>query len=363
MIHKNRSAIFTIWRIPVGIGSEKYYNKLSITYDNDIVYAADRKGIIKAISLYSGKELWVVSLSSQILRSHISHTNELLSGGLVIYDNKLYIGTESGMVIALNKNNGKFLWDSKLSGEVIAKPVIANGMLLIHTENGMLHALHHDTGYIKWSINLDHKQRFAIRGKSSPAIYNDLIIIGETHGQINAIMLKTGEIVWHDYISQITENNTIDQLHDINSTPLIDYNSNILFAIAYNGNLVAMDILSHKIIWSDHIGSVHDMILTNDSIYLVDQNDIIYKIRKADGYIIWENNSLLHCKLTAPALSNNNLLIADNNGYLYVLDSNNGELKYSDQINKSGFLNKPVVLNNNKLLIQAKDGILYYIQY
>lgn len=69
-------------------------------------------------------------------------------------------------------------------------------------------------------------------------------IVGSQGGYISAVMLAQGQIEWQQYISQIRGVTEIDRLYDINMTPVIDINVGAIFAIAYNGDLVVMDIRS-----------------------------------------------------------------------------------------------------------------------
>lgn len=174
-------------------------------------------------------------------------------------------------------------------------------------------------------------------------------------------MLAQGQIAWQQYISQIRGATEIDRLHDINMTPVIDINSGAIFAIAYNGDLVAMDMRSSQIIWKRDLGSVNDIIVANDIIYLVDQNDRVLAIRKSDGVTVWAQDALLHRNLTAPAIYDGYLVVGDGEGYLHWLDTQDGQFVAQNKVDSSGLRSRPVIAGD-KLLIQAKDGTIYLIE-
>src|SRR5699024_5064501 len=92
----------------------------------------------------------------------------------------------------------------------------------------------------------------------------------------------------------------ISRLNDVDITPIIDENT--VYAMAYNGNLVSLDMRSGQIIWKRDLGSVNDMVLLGDNLYLVDQNDRVLAVRKSDGVTLWTQEDLLHRNLTAPAI-------------------------------------------------------------
>ncbi|MFP3013430.1 MAG: outer membrane protein assembly factor BamB [Arsenophonus sp. NC-QC1-MAG3] len=348
-----------IWSRSIGDGSREFYSKLSPAYDDFIVYAADRKGTVKAIAIDSGAMLWSIDLSQQV-GFFTANLPALLSSGLTVSGDKLYLGTENGKVIALNKTNGKIEWKTDVSGEALSQPVVSDGLVLIHTSKGVLQALDPQTGQNKWSINLD-TSTLSIRGKSSPATAYGVAIVGSAGGRITAIILDQGQIAWQQYISQIRGATEIDRLHDVNITPVIDTNSSTIFAIAYNGNLVAMDIRSSQIIWKRDLGTVNDIILANDIIYLVDQNDRVLAVHKNDGIISWTQDALLHRNLTAPIIYDGYLVVGDGEGYLHWLDTKDGHFVAQNKIDSLGLRSHPIIASD-KLLIQAKNGTIYLIE-
>ncbi|MFS1538479.1 MAG: outer membrane protein assembly factor BamB [Candidatus Phlomobacter fragariae] len=348
-----------IWHRSIGDGSGRYYSQLSPAYDDSVVYAADRKGTVKAMDVDSGEILWSIDLSQQV-GFFTENLPALLSSGLTVSGDKLYIGTETGKVIALSKADGDIAWETDIAGEALSQPVVSDGLVLIHTSNGVLQALDAQTGQSKWSINLG-TSTLSVRGKSAPAIAYGVAIIGSDGGRISAVMLAQAQIAWQQYISQIRGATEIERLHDVNMTPVIDINSGAIFAIAYNGDLVAMDMRSSQIIWKRDLGSVNDIIVANDIIYLVDQNDRVLAIRKSDGVTLWTQDGLLHRNLTAPAIYDGYLVIGDGEGYLHWLDTQDGQFVAQNKVDSSGLRSRPVIASD-KLLIQGKDGTVYLIE-
>ncbi|XZQ54733.1 MAG: outer membrane protein assembly factor BamB [Arsenophonus sp.] len=359
-IFKNKFNPSIIWYHKIGDGIGENYSQLSPVYNDSIVYAADRKGTIKSIDIGSGKILWSINLSKKKY-FFTRNRQSLLSSGLTVSGNKIYIGTETGKIIALNKIDGELVWETDISGEVLSKPIIDNDILLIHTGNGLLHALNSHTGQNKWSIDLG-TSGLSIRGKSTPTIVYGIAIVGSNTGRISAINISEGQILWQQYISEIHGKAEIGHLHDVNITPVIDIDSSTIFAIAYNGDLVSMDMYSGQIIWKLYIGSVNDMIIVNNIIYLVDQNDRVLGIYKSNGVILWTQNALLHRNLTAPIIYDNYLVVGDGEGYLHWLDINSGEFIVRNKVNSSGLQSRPIIADD-KLLIQAKDGTIYLIKH
>ncbi|EKT55711.1 outer membrane protein assembly factor BamB [Providencia sneebia] len=345
-----------VWDKSVGNGVAQFYSDLSPAWDGSAVYAADRKGLVKAFDLDSGKELWSVDLSKRtgFLSSNLS---ALLSGGLTVSGDNIYIGTERGTVIALNKEDGAVVWDVEVAGEALSRPTESNGLVMVHTSNGMLQALDVTNGEIKWTVNLETPS-LSVRGESAPAVAFGAAIVGGDNGRVSAVLLSQGQLIWQQRISQVTSSTEIGRLDDVDMTPIID--DGVIYAIAYNGTLAALDMRSGQIMWKRDLGSVNNMVLSGENLYLVDQNDRVLSIRKSDGVTLWSQEDLLHRGLTAPEMFNGYLVVGDKEGYLHWLDMSTGGFVAQNKLNSSGLQSRPVVASD-KLMVQARNGTVYLL--
>ncbi|CAG9424088.1 outer membrane protein assembly factor BamB [Providencia alcalifaciens] len=345
-----------VWDKSVGNGVEQFYSELSPVWDGSAIYAADRKGLVKALELDSGKELWSVDLSKRtgFLSANLS---ALLSGGLTISDDKIFIGTERGTVIALNKENGEVLWDVEVAGEALSKPVVSGDMVVIHTSNGQLQALDTATGAIKWTVNMDTPS-LSLRGESAPAVAFGAAIVGGDNGRVSAVLLSQGQLIWQQRISLVTSSTEIGRLNDVDMTPVIDDGK--VYAIAYNGTLAALDMRSGQMLWKRDLGSINDMVLSGDTLYLVDQTDRVLAVRKSDGVTLWTQDQLLNRGLSAPEVYNGYIVVGDKEGYLHWLDTSTGGFVAQNKLNGSGIHSRPVIASD-KLMVQTRNGTVYLL--
>lgn len=116
--------------------------------------------------------------------------------------------------------------------------------------------------------------------------------------------MEQGQMIWQQRISQATGSTEIDRLSDVDTTPAVV--NGVVFALAYNGNLTALDLRSGQIMWKRELGSVNDFIVDGNRIYLVDQNDRVMALTIDGGVTLWTQSDLLHRLLTSPVLYNGN---------------------------------------------------------
>ncbi|MBP1397459.1 outer membrane protein assembly factor BamB, partial [Yersinia pestis subsp. pestis] len=267
----------------------------------------------------------------------------------------VYVGSEKAVVYALNAYDGQVAWQTVVAGEALSRPVVSDGVVLIHTSNGMLQALNESDGAIKWTLNLD-TPALSLRGESAPAVAFGAAIVGGDNGRVSAVMMEQGQLIWQQRISQVTGATEIDRLNDIDITPVVV--DGVVYALAYNGNLTALDLRSGQILWKREIGSVNDFIVDAGRIYLVDQNDRIIALKSDGGVTLWSQSDLLHRNLTAPVMYNGYLVVGDAEGYLHWVNTDDGRFVAQQSVDSSGFLSAPVVASD-KLLIQARSGTVY----
>ncbi len=217
--------------------------------------------------------------------------------------------------------------------------------------------LDQQSGAIKWSVNLDIPS-LSLRGESAPAVAYGGAIVGGDNGRVSAVILNQGQIIWQQRISQPSGSTEIDRLNDVDTTPIIV--NNVVYALAYNGSLTAMDLRSGQVIWKRDVGGVKNIIVEGNNIYVVDQDDRVIALNTDGGVAIWRQSELLHRNLTSPVLFNGYLVVGDSEGYLHWINTADGRFVAQQKVDSSGFQTDPVVAGT-KLLIQAKGGEVYSI--
>lgn len=343
------------WDTSVGSGIGEFYSNLHPAFADGVVYAADRRGTVKAVNADDGKEVWSVNLAEK--QGWMSSSPALLSGGVTVQGGHVYVGSEKAQVYALNTSDGTVAWQTSVAGEALSRPVVSDGVVLIHTSNGQLQALDQASGAVKWTVNLD-MPALSLRGESAPVTAFGAAIVGGDNGRVSAVLMEQGQMIWQQRISQATGPTEIDRLSDVDTTPVVV--DGVIYALAYNGNLTALDLRSGQIMWKRELGSVNDFIVDGGHIYIVDQNDRLLALTTDGGVTQWTQSDLLHRNLTAPVLYNGSLVVGDSEGYMHWINPDDGHFVAQQEVDSSGFLTEPVVADG-KLLIQAKDGTLYAI--
>jgi outer membrane protein assembly factor BamB len=81
-------------------------------------------------------------------------------------------------------------WRVPTDGDVVATPVVANGVVYVGSGSGVMYALDKRTGEARWTVNLGSPV------SSSAAVANSLVYVGTRDGRLHALDAASGRQKW-----------------------------------------------------------------------------------------------------------------------------------------------------------------------
>ncbi len=344
------------WDASIGSGVDKYYSQLIPAADDDAVYVASRDGEVKAFAATTGKQLWSNDFSSH--KSNELNRSARFSGGVHLAVDTLYIGTENAQVLAIDKSNGELLWLAKVSGEVIASPIYSTGLVVIHTSRGDLIALDSKTGEEVWVLN-NKQPKLTLRGSATPTIAQGGIVYGRADGFVSAALLSSGQPLWQLPVARPYGATELDRIVDADMQPVI--RNNTIYTLAYNGNLVAIDLLKGQQLWERKYSGYSDIALAGSTLYLSDYRGYLYAVDRNTGDEVWSNKQLAYRNLTGIAIANQYIVVGDSEGYLHWIDRDNGQFVAQQDLDSDGLYMQPFA-SYSYLYLQTRSGKLIAIE-
>lgn len=166
-------------------------------------FIGTEKGILYALSLDTGTELWQRQLDGAI-----THT-------AAATQQAVFIGTLTGMAYALDLNNGEVLWQFNTVGSFGSAVLLVEEQNALYLANGYgkIHALDLDTGAELWQTDLGYSIL------QSPTYGDRRIYIGAEDLKLYALDAVDGHIIWtseqlygrsfHDYAPVYAEGKVI----------------------------------------------------------------------------------------------------------------------------------------------------------
>ncbi len=349
-----------IWEESVGDGVSDYFSRLKPVVAYDKVFSANRDGDVIAFDRDSGKKLWQVDLSNIDGERGFfdSRTSALLSGGIIAGINKVFIGSESGDIFALNADTGALEWQEKVRGEVLASPAIDAGTLVVNTASGVMKALNASNGEELWQVEQE-VPALTLRGISPPAMAAGGVIVGSADGTVNVYLLDKGRLGWSADVGEATGSTELERVIDVDAASLVFGDK--VYSISARGNLTAIELRSGRVLWQRKYSSYRQMSISGNSLFLTNIKGHVYAVDRINGLELWSQLSLSNRGVTGPAVVDNYIVVGDFEGYLHWLDQETGEFVARHHVDGSGIYATPVV-SKDILYTQSRDGDLQAIK-
>jgi outer membrane protein assembly factor BamB len=315
---------------------------LSLSADENHVYAAGHRGDVAAFDLATGHTVWR------------THTRAPLSGGTANGLGLVLVGTSDGRLFALDAANGSIHWNVRVSGEVLAPAVVSQRLIALRTVDGRLHALSLADGHELWSYE-QQVPKLSLRGTSRPVIAGDLLLCGFDNGKVAAVNMSDGSMQWEATVAPPHGRTELERLDDIDSP--VEVAGQDVFTVGFQGRIAMLALDTGQVWWSHDASSYRGLTLEDDVLYMVSADGEVVALRARTGTEIWRQKALLHRSLSAAAVTDDAVITADYQGYVHWLDKATGALAARAVSGKVRVSTAPLVAGDKVLVINDRGQI------
>jgi outer membrane protein assembly factor BamB len=330
-----------------GVGGGKKQTKLRLglgpAIDNGVVFAANHKGEMLAVSLETGRDVWVKKLKLPI------SAGPAAGFGIVV------AGTSKGAVIALDGATGRQLWRAQINSELLSSPAISENVIVMRSVDGRLHGLDTHTGKALWSVE-QQVPRLSLRGTAIPIVAKEVAISGFDNGKVMAVSLITGDTIWDTALASPRGRTELDRLVDIDSAVRVVGDN--VFAAGFQGRTAMLALDSGQLWWSHDMSSYRGLSVDEDNLYVTQSDGTVVAMRQRDGAEVWRNEKLKRRGLSTPVVTSTAIAVADFQGYLHWLDKDTGALVARERIAKKQRVSNPPVGAGDTVVVLTDSGTL-----
>jgi len=277
---------------------------------SDAVYAASPDGAVLSVDPATGRQNWR------------SGTGKPLSGGIGADANLIAVGTSKAEVLTFD-TLGNPKWQAKISSEVAGPPQIAEGLVIVWSLDGSIYAFSTADGARKWVVQRTSPP-LTVRRFPGGIVNRGGLFAGTAGGKLLAIDLTTGALGWEGNVTTPKGATELERLADITSLPVLDARE--VCAAAFQGRVSCFDISRGTLIWARDFGSLGGLALDNRYLFITDDKGSIQALDKTTGASVWKQDKLATRFPSGPAPVGDYLGVVDGEGYLFLLDRNDGRL-------------------------------------
>ncbi|MGD8733654.1 MAG: outer membrane protein assembly factor BamB, partial [Gammaproteobacteria bacterium] len=249
---------------------------------------------------------------------------------------------------------GSGRWKVTLSGEVLARPAVGNGMVIVRTVDGYLRALDAADGSEFWNVE-QQVPRLSLRGNSAPAIVGSAVIAGFDNGRIAAYDLDDGDIRWENVIAPPSGRTEMDRLADVDSSIVVVGQD--VYVSSYNGRVASLAAESGQVLWSQDVPSYETLGIDWTALYAAGQTGDIVALSRSSGAVLWTQEGLHMRQPTTPTPHESSVVVGDFEGYVHWLNAVTGEFEARARVDNAPVVGQPVTAGE-LVYVQTESGRL-----
>lgn len=328
------------------IGSPGRFTYSPVLSDNQL-YVVNAEGSVMQLSAETGKTQWETALGEPISSS------VGLGGGLVL------AGTSKGHLFALNLN-GKKLWNAILSSEIQGQPRYYDGTVIVRTSDHHIYGIDAADGRRKW-VYERATPSLSLKTQAGIVVDGGAVYAGFPGGKLIAIRADNGKLLWEATVAQPKGVTEIERIADITSLPFVD--GPVVYVVAYQGKVAAVDRQRGQVVWSRDISSYVGLTAESSKVYLSHTIGSVYSLDASNGKTFWRQGNLGYRNLTVPLPLSNVVAVGDIEGYVHLLSQDDGSFVGRIQLGSKPIMSLIAGNTSNQFLAQSRDGHLYAITY
>ena len=309
------------------------------------VLAASTRGDLVRLSAANGKTLWRLD------------TRAPLSGGVGVGENMVLVGTSKGSVLAYDLE-GKPLWQSRVSSEVLSAPQAAGEFVVVRSGDSRIYGLDARDGSRRWEYQTTPPP-LTLRANPGVIILEGFVIAGMPAGKLIVLNIANGGLVWETVVAAPKGDNELERITDIAGPPLVE--AGRVCAATFQGRAACYETQKGGQLWARPASSVGSLAADDLSVYLSEDTGAVVALDKSSGASVWKQGKLSYRNLSAPLATKDYVVVGDFEGQVHFLKFEDGSFAARIATDGGGIAAAPKLMGDNKVLLQTRKGGVYVI--
>jgi outer membrane protein assembly factor BamB len=324
-----------------------------------------------------------------------------ISGAAAIVGERVFVGDDSGLFVALDLASGRRLWSYQAADAIQSSPAVvavpaastqaasstapakhAAALVLFGDDRGLLHALDADTGTLRWQFKTADRVVSSVTSDGANAY------VGSYDSGLYCLALNTGTQLWR-YDAQERIHATPALVGDFVIFPACDGNLHVVrradggrvrtaplgnvsgaapavqgthaFLGTYGQQVLALDWSAGTTLWTFEDRArpfpyLASAALTADLVVVAGQDKRIRALRQNDGMQVWEFATRGRVD-SSPVIAGGVVWAGSADGILYALDVQTGRERW--RFEAGGGIYAAPAIGRDVLIIGTEDGVVY----
>ena len=333
---KGTMAVRTAWKLEIGkAGSYQFSPALT----GNTVVVASGNGDIARVEAATGRQIWRTKAGTE------------LSAGVGTDGNLIVVGGSKGALLAFDMD-GKPLWKSQLSSEILSAPVVGQGVVVARSLDNRIVGFDAKTGEKKWTV-----QRISppltLRNAPGMVVSGNDVIIAQPGGKLSSFILATGAPRWDVEVGVARGATELERVTDIGGAPVLFEND--VCAVSYQGRVGCFDVNTGSARWTRDLSSEAGVAVDQRFVFAPDDKGALLAFNRDTGASAWKNDKLAFRRLSTPLSYGRAVAVGDYQGIVHFLSREDGSFLARAATDGSPIIGTPVVAGSH-LIFQTQNG-------
>ena len=214
----------------------------------------------------------------------------------------IFAGFKNNLFAAFSRSDGKLVWKYETKGPATTSPIVHGEYVFFTTSNGLVYALNAETGAFKWKFSV-------LSSASSPAFEKDIefgkdaVIVGNDRQHFYAINAKNGDKIW--------------EFTGAGGLPLI--NESDIYGISLTGTVRSLDKTTARGVWhfvDDLTAGTTELACANHTLIFSNYRRLMALDSRAGEGFKWQKN--FPRSVGASIIAGDVVYIVSDDGNLYA---------------------------------------------
>ena len=266
----------------------------------------------------------------------------------------LLVADSIAKILRINLQTGNLIWSKKSEYPFNSEIKIFKDKFFVVDFKNTLRCFYIKDGTECWNIKTEDSFTVS-NSKFSMLIKDNLVIYNNSLGDITAVDILSGLIQWQ---LPTQTSSIMNETYGFNFSKLVSDGSSIYFSNNKN-QFYSVDLKSGTTNWMSEINSILTPIIIDNFIFTVSENGYLFTIQKNEGNIIrindiYKNFNLKKRKRIKPTgftIGGNNLYLTNSDGNLIVISLSAGNVLKIEKVGRD-LISKPLIYNENLFIVK-----------
>ena len=320
----------------------------SVALMDGVVYVGTDQGMVYAIDASTGAKRW----SSQATASKDQRcTGPTVENGIVYVGGSEGVGAGEGFIYALDGATGAPRWHYKV-GDDVGVPLVAGGTVYLGSFDGHVYAFNAETGTLQWKYAAD------LPFGTLPAIVGNTVYVNSTSLEkanqlVIALDADTGSKKWSFEVNA-----------SVMTSPTA---ASTIVCFCSESGVFALNATTGALQWKKDLGSTPSSgpAVAGGVVCVYDSNGNVNALDFGSGNLSWQTqvdqpqNGVDVVMCWSPIIANGQIYLGTLH-HIYSVRTDNGTVQWNYPTNASTASYTPVI-QGRTLFTSSQDGVVYAI--